>query len=167
MTYTPLRGPVESGQYTSFDYTQVLDDHQVLASIGSVGDAYDNAVAESFVDSYKTELIADRVWRSRAQLELATVQWVGWFNHDRLHEALGDIPPVEFEALQVPKPEPNSPISGNGSVTVLSPRAADGLTTRRFQPIGVDVLLDSSIRSQIASHAPALPTQAAPTGGRG
>ena len=154
-------------QYTSFDYTQVLDDHQVLASIGSVGDAYDNAVAESFVDSYKTELIADRVWRSRAQLELATVQWVGWFNHDRLHETLGDIPPVEFEALQVPKPEPNSPISGNGSVTVLSPRAADGLTTRRFQPIGVDVLLDSSIRSQIASHARALPAQAAPTGGRG
>ena len=51
-------------QYTSADYTQVLDDHQVLASVGSVGDAYDNALAESFVDSFKTELIADRVWRS-------------------------------------------------------------------------------------------------------
>jgi putative transposase len=48
-------------QYTSADYTQVLDDHRVLASIGTVGDAYDNALAESFVDSYKTELIADSV----------------------------------------------------------------------------------------------------------
>ena len=51
-------------QYTSIDYTQTLDDHRVLASIGTVGDALDNALAESFVDSYKTELIADRVWRS-------------------------------------------------------------------------------------------------------
>lgn len=51
-------------QYTSFAFTQALDDHGVLASIGSVGDAYDNALAESFVDSFKTELIADRVWRT-------------------------------------------------------------------------------------------------------
>jgi transposase InsO family protein len=51
----------------------------VLASVGSVGDCYDNALAESFVDSYKTELIADRVWRSHAQLELATVAYVAWF----------------------------------------------------------------------------------------
>jgi putative transposase len=58
-------------QYTSADYTQVLDDHRVQASVGSVGDAYDNAMAESFVDSFKTELIADRVWRTRSQLELA------------------------------------------------------------------------------------------------
>jgi hypothetical protein len=60
------------------------------ASIGSVGDAYDNAMAESFVDTFKTELIADRVWRTRSQLELATVQWVAWFNNDRLHESLSD-----------------------------------------------------------------------------
>jgi len=86
-------------QYLSFDYSQELDDHDVLASIGSVGDAYDNAMAESFVDSFKTELIADRVWRSRGQLELAIVAYVGWFNNERLHESLGDIPPAEFEAL--------------------------------------------------------------------
>ena len=84
-------------QYTSYAFTQVLDDHDVLASIGSVGDAFDNALAESFVDSFKTELIADRVWQSYSQLELAIVEWVGWFNHVRLHEALGDIPPAEFE----------------------------------------------------------------------
>jgi Integrase core domain len=75
----------------------------VLASIGTVGDALDNALAESFVDSYKTELIADRVWRTLQQLELATVEWVAWFNHQRLHEALGDIPPVEYEQLHGPE----------------------------------------------------------------
>ncbi len=87
-------------QYTSYDYSQTLDDHQVLASIGSVGDAYDNALAESFVDSFKTELIRDRVWRSRSQLELAIVEYVAWFNSKRLHSALGDVPPAEYEEVE-------------------------------------------------------------------
>jgi putative transposase len=87
-------------QYTSYDYSQTLDDHQVLASIGSVGDAYDNALAESFVDSFKTELIRDRVWRSRSQLELAIVEYVAWFNTQRLHSALDDIPPAEYEEVE-------------------------------------------------------------------
>jgi putative transposase len=86
-------------QYTSHDFNDALDDHGILASLGSTGDAYDNALAESFVDSFKTELIADRVWRSRDQLELAIVQWVGWYNQRRLHSSLDDIPPAEFEAL--------------------------------------------------------------------
>lgn len=86
-------------QYTSIDYNQTLADHGVLASVGSVGDAFDNALAESFVDSFKTELIADRVWRTRAQLELAVVEYIGWFNDSRLHQALGDLPPSEFERL--------------------------------------------------------------------
>jgi putative transposase len=84
-------------QYTSYDFAQALDDHDVLASVGSTGDAYDNAMAESFVDSFKTELIRDRVWRTRTQLELAIVEWVGWYNHSRLHSALGYMPPVEHE----------------------------------------------------------------------
>jgi putative transposase len=88
-------------QYTSIDYTQELTDHGVLASVGSVGDAYDNAMAESFVDSFKTELIAERSWRSRTQLELAVVEYVAWFNNDRLHESLGDRSPAEFESLYV------------------------------------------------------------------
>jgi len=71
----------------------------VLASVGSTGDAYDNALAESFVDSFKTELIADRVWRTRSQLELAIVEWVGWFNTTRLHSALNDLSPWQFEEL--------------------------------------------------------------------
>jgi putative transposase len=106
-----LRRPIEFAQYTSYAFTQVLDDHDPLASIGSVGDAYDNALAESFVDSFKTELIADRVWRTRSQLELAIVEYVSWFNHQRLHEALGDRPPAEVEALYasryVPTPSLN------------------------------------------------------------
>ncbi len=117
-------------QYTSIDYTQTLEDHGVLASVGSVGDAYDNAMAESFVDSFKTELITDRVWASRSQLELALVEYVGWFNHYRLHESLGDIPPVEFEQLHAT----NSSISPNGSVQAPSPRAADRLRTPRSEP---------------------------------
>ena len=63
-------------------------------------------MAESFVDSFKTELIADRVWRTQTQLELAIVEWVGWFNHARLHQALHDIPPAEFEALYAPQLQP-------------------------------------------------------------
>ena len=54
-------------------------------------------MAESFVDSFKTELIADCVWQTRTQLELAVVEYIAWFNHDRLHESLGDIPPAEHE----------------------------------------------------------------------
>lgn len=54
-----------ASQYTSADYTQELDDYGVLASVGSLGDAYENAMAESFVDTFKTELVADRVWRTR------------------------------------------------------------------------------------------------------
>ncbi len=96
-------------QYTSIDFTQTLTDHRVLQSIGSVGDAYDNALAESFVDSFKTELIADRVWVSFSALELAIVEWIGWFNLDRLHGSLGDIPPAEFESLYAAKTPERTP----------------------------------------------------------
>jgi len=99
----------DAASQPSYAFGQVLDDHHVLASIGSIGDAYDNAMAESFVDTYdnamaesfvdtfKTELIADRVWTTQTQLELAIVEWVAWFNNDGLHESLGDLPPAEFE----------------------------------------------------------------------
>jgi transposase InsO family protein len=84
-------------QYTSREFQQVLDDHQVLASIGSVGDAYDNALAESFVDTLKTELVADRIFTSRRALELAVVAWIGWYNETRLHSSIGDQSPAEHE----------------------------------------------------------------------
>ncbi len=97
-------------QYTSFDYTQTLDDAGVLGSIGTVGDAYDNATAESFVDTFKTELITDRSWTSRSQLELAIVKYVAWFNNERIHENLDDRPPREIEELYAVKREPTIPI---------------------------------------------------------
>ena len=109
-------------QYTSINYTQTLADHGVLASVGSVGDAYDNALAESFVDSFKTELISDRVWRTRSQLELAVVEYIGWFNHSRLHQALGDVPPAEIEALYAPRFETKISLQINrGSQLTRSP----------------------------------------------
>ena len=94
-------------QYTSGDFTQALTDHGIRASLGSTGDAYDNAMAESFVDTFKTELIADRVWRTRGQLELAIVEWTGWFNTRRLHSSLGDEPPAEHEARFGPIDSPS------------------------------------------------------------
>jgi putative transposase len=104
------------GQYVSGDYTQTLTDHQVLASVGSTGDAYDNAMAESFVDSFKTELIADRVWRTRSQLELAIVEYISWFNDSRLHENLNDRPPREIEELYAEKTRtPTIPITREGT----------------------------------------------------
>jgi putative transposase len=63
-------------------------------------------MAESFVDTFKTELISDRVWRTRAQLELAIVEWLAWFNSTRVHQSLGDIPPAELEDLYA---RPNDP----------------------------------------------------------
>ena len=119
-------------QYTSIDYSQTLVDHRVLQSVGSVGGAYDNAMAESFVDSFKVELIKDRVWQTRSQLELALVEYLGWFNNARLHESLGDVPPVEFEQLHVDaslrSPSGLTPLS----VDPLAPTLMTGTTP---QPI--------------------------------
>jgi putative transposase len=115
-------------QYPSYDYAQVLDDHRVLASVGSVGDAYDNALAESFVDSFKTELIRDRVWRTRAQMELAVLEYIHRFNHDRLHESLGDVPPVEIEDAWnrlSTSPPGSSALDGSGSGTLIKNRDSE------------------------------------------
>jgi len=85
-------------QYTSFAFTRRLIDAGVDASIGSVGDAYDNALAESTIGLYKAELInKNGPWKTRSDVELATLTWVDWFNNRRLHGACGDLPPVEFE----------------------------------------------------------------------
>lgn len=105
-------------RHTSAEFTQELDDNDVLGSLGSTGDAYDNALAESFVDSSKTELISDRTWRSVEQAELAIVEWVSWFNHDRPHSSIGDIPPVEFEQnhrerVAAPPPPSSSRLTGS------------------------------------------------------
>jgi putative transposase len=85
-------------QYTSFRFTQRLIDSGVDASIGTVGDALDNALAESLIGLYKTELIKPRgPWHNIKEVEIATAAWVDWYNNRRLHGACGGRPPVEFE----------------------------------------------------------------------
>src|SRR3954447_1215625 len=101
--------PLESEQYTSLRYTQRLADLGIAASVGSVADACDNAMAESFVGTLKTELVAGRVFPTCLDAELAVVEYLGWFKHDRLHEALDDRPPAEFEALYATRSTRRSP----------------------------------------------------------
>jgi putative transposase len=85
-------------QYVSIRYTERLSDAGAVRSVGSRGDSYDNALAESVNGLYKTEVIRKQgPWRSVEQLELVTARWVHWYNHLRLHTSIGDVPPAEFE----------------------------------------------------------------------
>lgn len=111
--------PVHSGlihhsdagsQYTSFWFTTHLADVGLDASIGTVGDALDNALMESTIGLYKTELIKPRrPWRSLSDVELATAEWVDWFNHHRLHSAIGHLPPAEYESMFYAHTTPSRP----------------------------------------------------------
>jgi putative transposase len=85
-------------QYLSIRYTERLADAGLEASVGSRGDSYDNALAETIFGLFKTEVIRRRTWRGLDDVEYATLEWVDWFNHRRLMRPLGDIPPAEFEA---------------------------------------------------------------------
>ena len=86
-------------QYTSIRYTERLEEIGARPSIGSVADSYDNALAETVNGLYKNEVIHRRgPWRDVDAVELATLAWVHWFNTERLHSSLGDIPPAEYEA---------------------------------------------------------------------
>ncbi len=85
-------------QYTSFRYSDRLAQAGIAASVGSKGDSYDNAMAESLNGTYKAELVKlHGPWRTRAELELATIEWIDWYNERRLHGEIGDIPPAELE----------------------------------------------------------------------
>jgi putative transposase len=86
-------------QYLSIRYSERLHDAGAVASVGSRGDSYDNAMAESFNSLYKSELIYRKgPWRHVEHVEWATLNYVDWFNHRRIHESLDYVPPVEFEA---------------------------------------------------------------------
>ena len=85
-------------QYVSIRYTERLAKAGIEPSVGSVGDSYDNALAETINGLYKAELIHRRSWKNREAVELATLDWVDWFNHRRLLGPIGDIPPAEAEA---------------------------------------------------------------------
>jgi putative transposase len=102
------RRPVEGGlihhsdrgvQYVSIKYTERLAQAKIEPSVGSVGDSYDNALAETVIGLFKTEVIHRRgPWRSLDAVEYATLEWVDWFNHRRLLQPIGNIPPAEAEA---------------------------------------------------------------------
>ena len=86
-------------QYLAIRYTERLADAGAVRSVGSRGDSYDNALAESVVGLFKTELIRMKgPWRTLEQVELATAKWIDWYNNRRLHSSTGDLPPAEYEA---------------------------------------------------------------------
>ena len=86
-------------QYLAIRYTERLAEAGAACSVGSRGDSYDNALAETIIGLYKTELIRRRgPWKGLDQVEYATLEWVDWFNHRRLLEPIGHVPPAEFEA---------------------------------------------------------------------
>ena len=87
-------------QYLSIRYTDRLEDAGAVTSVGSCGDAYDNALAETINGLYKTEVIRKRgPWKTLEDVEFATLEWVDWFNNRRLLEYTGYIPPAEFEVM--------------------------------------------------------------------
>ena len=93
-----LRRPLESAQYVSIKYTERLAEAGIEPSVGSVGDSYDNALAETINGLYKAEIIHRRgPWRSFEAIEFATLEWVDWFKNRRILEPIGNIPPAEAE----------------------------------------------------------------------
>jgi putative transposase len=97
-------------QYLSIRYTERLAEAGAVTSVGSRGDSYDNALAETIIGLYKTELIRRRgPWKGIDDLEYATLEWVDWFNHRRLLEPIGYVPPAEFEAAYQRQEDPSYP----------------------------------------------------------
>ncbi len=90
-------------QYTSIRYTDRLDELGAAPSIGSRGDAYDNAMAEAWVATFKTELVDGRRFPSFEHAEHEVLHWIGFYNGERLHEAIGDLPPTEYEMINYRK----------------------------------------------------------------
>lgn len=88
-------------QYTSIRYTDRLDELGAAPSVGSKGDAYDNAMAEAWVATFKSELVDGRRFPCFEHAEHETLHWIGFYNAERLHEALGDLPPTEYEQLNI------------------------------------------------------------------
>ena len=100
-------------QYLSICYTERLAEAGIEPSVGSVGDSYDNALAESIIGLYKTEVIHHiGPWRNMEHVEFETLKWVDWFNHRRLLEPIGDIPPAEYEALHYQNQEAPAMVAG-------------------------------------------------------
>ncbi len=127
---TDLTGLIDhhdrGAQYTSIAYTERLAEAGIDASIGTTGDSYDNALAETINGLYKTELIKPRgPWRTADHVEIATLEWVDWFNHRRLYEHCGDVPQPNSRPPTTVTTEPGKPPS---SQTSKSPDTPSGFT---------------------------------------
>jgi len=118
-------------QFTSIRYGERLAEIGAVPSIGTVGDSFDNALAETVNGYYKAELIRGpartRPWKTIEEVELATLGWVHWHNTQRLHGYLGDLPPVEFEQLHADRIAAQAPDPGDRSAAEPARKAAERL----------------------------------------
>ena len=135
-----LRRPAEGlvahsdrgSQYTSIRYTERLDELGIAPSVGSRGDALDNAMAEAWVATYKSELVAGRRFPGFEHAEHETLHWIGFYNEERLHEELGDVPPAEYERNYDAKHRPFGPVeAGQPALTKGALAGLDGRMSRR------------------------------------
>ena len=108
-----IRHSDRGSQHLSIRYTERLVDAGVDLSVGSTGDSYDNALAESIIGLFKTEAIRRRgPWKNFESVELATLEWVNWFNNRRLLEPIANIPPAEFEQAYYDEVEASAKVAG-------------------------------------------------------
>jgi transposase InsO family protein len=115
-----LHRPVEATQYRAIGYTERLAEAEAVASVGSRGDSYDNAMAEAFNSLFKAECIRNPMtrptggWKSVADVEIAVAEYIDWYNQRRLHGEIGHVPPAEYEATYwattAVKPYPENPV---------------------------------------------------------
>jgi putative transposase len=144
-------------QFTAVLFTRRCERAGIEISMGSVGDCYDNAASEAFHATIKKERIYRQSWPTRAEARAAVFEYIeAWYNPRRRHSTLGYLSPVEFEQhhARLAQPGLEAPIPGNRSVAVTSPRASDGLTTRRVSTVGVDFAAHGPISPEIVAGVP-------------
>jgi putative transposase len=154
-------------QYTAVLFGKRCANARIEVSMGSTGDCYDNAVCETFHATLKKEKIYRQSWRTRAEARAAIFQFIeGWYNPRRRHSTLAYLSPIEFERrhAELGQPAVQAPISDNGSVASIAPRASDALTTRRVLTGGVDFAADALISPENAPVVQTGPAQAATDG---
>lgn len=109
--FTGLVGHTDHGsQYMSIRYSDRIEQAGLTPSTGAVGSSYDNALAETINGLYKTEVIHRQVWHNLDEVEYATAEWVDWYNHDRIYEYCGDIPPIECENAYYARNQARQPV---------------------------------------------------------
>jgi hypothetical protein len=151
-----LRRPIESAQFTAVLFGKRCAKAGIEISMGSVGDCYDNAVCETFHATIKKEKIYRQSWPTRAEARTAIFEYIeGWYNPRRRHSTLAYLSPTQFERqhAELALTVLDAPIQANGSVASISPSASDGLTTRRIQTVGLDLVPNRSISPENAHAA--------------